>query len=325
MRQSPEKRFDSESARGYPSDLLQSCSPGDALAKKKLLVTVAIIAAALVLVNVILGFVVAEEADDAQKRCAYSLYRLSVALVEYSNVHNATLTPTTLRELVTEGIVEESWLRCSEYSSEFGYFGQFDLLGPAPPMTVWCKTGHTMDMDGIIIKTTYIMTGRHRLKRCTFGYLEERLKEVDAVRDVIARDALEDGNALLGIAESNESPCVRCFALWKLAQTRSREYEKAYIELLEDKSGSVQFEAALGLVHLGSPAGGAVLMRELRDGDYFPRRRAFRALKELAGDGFGFEPALDPESQPGPMGRFDEWWAKTAKSLRETGSSGSGG
>lgn len=294
------------------------------MAKKKLFITVAIVAAALVLVNVILGFIVAEEADDSQKRCAYSLYRLSVALVEYANINNTTLTPTTLRELVTRGIVGESGLRCSEYSSEFGYFGRFDLLGPAPPMTVWCKSGHTINMDGIIIKTTYIMTGEHKLKRCTFGYLEEKLKEVDAVREVLARDAQEDGEALLRIAASNESPCVCCFALWKLAQTRSREYEKVYIELLGDKDETVQFEAALGLANLGSPAGGAVLMRVLRDGDYFPRRRAFRALKELAGDGFGFEPALDSESQPGPMGRFDDWWAKTAKSLRETGSPDSG-
>jgi HEAT repeat protein len=221
---------------------------------------------------------------------------------------------------VNEGIVEESWLRCSEYASEFGYFGQFDLLGPRLPVILWCKSGHMMvDEDEKLSRATFVITGGHKLRTCTFGYLERRLEEIDSVREVLARDGHEDGEALLELAESGESSCIRRFAMWKLAQTRSREYEAAYLELLEDNRESLRFEAALGLASLGSPAGGAVLMTGLRDADYFKRARAFRALKELTGDDFGFEPALDAQSQPEATGKFDEWWAQTAKSLRGTG------
>lgn len=287
------------------------------MAKKRLLITLAIVVAALVLVNVIFGLIVAEPERDAEKRCAYSLLRLSVALVEYANAKNATLAPPSLKKLVEEGIVEESWLRCDEYSSEFGYFGQFDFLGPMPPVILWCKSGHSVEMDGRFIKATYVFSNRHRVSKCTFAYLEARLKEIDAIRDVLASDAAKDRERLLDLARSNESSYVRSFAVWKLAQTRSRELVKTYVELLDDKRHNLSFEAALGLALVGNPAGGTVLMTRLRDADYFMRTRAFRALKELTGDAFGFNPALDPESQPGAMAKFDDWWARTVKKLRE--------
>ena len=158
-----------------------SCS-GNVLAKKKLFITAAIVLAALILINVIFGLVVAEDTSDTQKRCTYFLHRLSVALVEHANANNTTLTPASLRELVAAGIVEESWLRCSEYASEYGYFGQFDLLGPRPPVILWCKSGHmVMDVDGKLTKATFVITGGHKLKTCTFGYLQRKLKEIDKI------------------------------------------------------------------------------------------------------------------------------------------------
>ena len=311
-----EKKFDSQHVRSYPSGLLAlSCSDIE-LAKKKLLITIAAVAAALVLLNVIFGLVVAEDASDTQKRCAYSLYRLSVGLVEYANVKNTTLTPAALRELVTAGIVEESWLRCSEYASEFGYFGQLDLLGPRPPVILWCKSGHTVDVDGELLKATYIITGGYKLRKCTYGYLEKKLKEIDAIRELLAWDFAEKREILLELASSKESTSVQSFALWKLAQTRSRELESIFLEVLDDKREAVRHEAALGLAYMGNPAGGAVLMTMLRDSDYFKRTRAFRALNELTGNDFRFNPALDAESQPEASGRFDAWWAETVKKLR---------
>lgn len=294
------------------------------MAKKRLLITLATIVVALVLINVIFGLVVAEDTGDADKRCAYSLYRLSVALVEDANINNTTLTPAALRELVKDGIVEESWLRCSEYASEYGYFGRFDLLGPVPPVILWCKSGHTVDVDGVLVKATYIITGRNRLRKCTFSYLQEKLREVEAVREVMARDVAENRDSLLELTASKESYCVRGFAVWKLAQTRSQNFKAAYLDLLDDKSLTVKQEAALGLAYLGSPAGGAVLMTMLRDADYFKRTRAFRALKELAGESFGFNPALDALSQPEAAARFDAWWAEAAKSMRGMDDPGSG-
>jgi hypothetical protein len=294
------------------------------LAKKRLFITLAAVAVALVLVNVIFSYVVAEPERDTEKRCAYSLLRLSVALVEYANVKNTTLTPPSLRKLVEEGIVEESWLRCSEYSSEFGYFGQFDLLGPMPPLILWCKSGHSVEIEGQFMKTTYVISDRHRVSKCTFSYLEDRLKEIDAIRDVLASDPARDREKLLDLAKSKKSSYIGSFAVWKLAQTRLREFEKTYIGLLDDRKHNVGFEAALGLALIESPGGGAALMTGLRDADYFVRTRAFRALKELTGDSFGFNPALDPESQPKAAARFDDWWARTVKRLRAVGDSAPG-
>ena len=292
---------------------------GNALAKKRLLITLAIVAAALVLLNIIFGLVVAEDKSDTQKRCAYLLHRLSVGLVEYANVNSTTLTPASLRELVAAGIVEEPWLRCSEYASEYGYFGQFDLLGPRPPIILWCKSGHmVVDVNEKMLKATFVIIGEHKLKTCTFGYLEKKLKEADTIRELLAWDTEKEKEAILELAASKESTSVHAFVLWKLAKARSPEFESIFLEVLDDKREAVRHEAALGLAFLGNSRGGAMLMTMLRNADYFKRTRAFRALRELAGKDFGFNPALDAESQPEASGGFDAWWAETVKSLRGT-------
>ena len=288
------------------------------MAKKKLAIASGIIVGVLIIVNIIFSYVVAEPDTATKKRCLYSLHRTAVALVEYCNINDTTLTPTDLQVLVDEGVFEAEWLHCSEFGPQFGYFGPFDLLGPRPPLVLWCKSGHTADLAGFPVTVTYAINGRFKAVRYTKGAFEEELEDIETIREILAcENSGGDIEMLLTHAAPSDSTTIRLFAIWKLGRMRSKDLEDDLLALLDDDKAAVHYEAAEALALLGNPTGGAALLARLRDGDYFNRLRAFNALKEFAGEDFGFNPVLDPQSQPAAMAGFDAWWARTKKIMRK--------
>jgi hypothetical protein len=315
---------------------------GVGLAKKKIAIGLVIIALALFLVNVIFGYIVVRPDNTSRRRCIYSLHRVGVALVEYCNVKNTTLTPHTLQTLVDEGVLEAHWLRCSEFAPQFGYFGQFDLLAPRPPVVLWCKSGHIVLFKDRPVKVTPTLSGNLTFDSYPSRSFANVHKTLDLIHGIFdSGDSEEDIDRLLRLSFHSVSSTARLCAIWKLGQMRSKKLEETFLNLfkhsIEDvlkKLNSknykerqkahmemeVRYEAAHALALIGNPAGGAALLLYLRDPDYFTRLRAFSALKELTGDDFGFNPVLDARSQPKAMAGFDGWWAKTMKSLRKSAS-----
>ncbi len=285
--------------------------------KRKLALALVMIVVALILVNIIFGFVITGPDRTSSTRCVYSLLRVGVALVEYCNINNTTVTPPSLQVLVDEGIINAGWLRDSELGSRFGYFGQFDLLGPRPPVILWSKSEQSMEYAGALRKVIYAVGPSFKPVRYSSRLFEEELGELDAIREVLGVGATQgDVESLLQrAAPAGDSP-TRPFAIWKLAQMHRKDLEKTFLDLLQDDDTDVRYEAAHALALLGNPAAGASLLARLRDSHYFERLRAFKALERLAGADFGFNPALDPDSQPAAIAKFDQWWAKTASSLR---------
>jgi hypothetical protein len=297
------------------------------------------IAVAIVLINIIFGYIVTGPDESTRRRCMYSLYRIGVALVEYCNVHDTTLTPPTLQALVDEGIVDADWLRCSEFGPQFGYFGEFDLLSPRPPAILWCSSGHVTVVRGNPVKTTLVLGPRMRVFSYTSKYFKEELKVIELARSITeSGDSQEDIDRLLGFCHFGSDSSIRLFAIWKLGGMRLKRFEETFLKLLDqdvealikqlnsefykerksaERELEIRFEAAHALALTGNPAGGAALLLYLRDPDYYRRIRAFNALRELAGEGFGYNPVLEAESQPAAMAGFDKWWAETAKALRE--------
>lgn len=285
--------------------------------RKKVAIALGAVAALVVLVNVLFGYIIAEPDTSAKKRCIYSLYRVAVALVEYCNVNDTTLTPQSLQVLTDSGILEGKWLRCSDFGSQFGYFGQFDLLGPRPSMILWCRSEHVEEEGGFPVTATYILNSEIRPLRCTPRYVENRLGHLEAVRGILAAgDTQEEIERLLETI-AGDKPELRLFAVWRLGRMHLKRLESVFLEILDKDDEAVRYEAAEALALLSNPAGGAALLTRMRSSDYFERLRAFNSLRELAGGDFGFNPVLDAELQPDAMAAFDRWWAQTASSLRQ--------
>lgn len=289
------------------------------MARRKVAIMVVMIVVAAVLLNIIFSYVGTATEDIGAKRCVYSLLRVGVALIEYANLKNATVTPPDLQVLVDEGIIEASWLSCSQHSPRFGYFGEFDLLGPRPPMALWCRSGHTASYLGMQAKAHYALDDS--LKRISYwrqARFEKHLRTVSMIGDMLTwEETRETLDRLVEIAVSGGNIYVRQFAIWILGRSRSKTLEKTFLSLLEDRDGDVRLEAAQALALLKNPAGGGELLRHLRSCDYFDRMRALQALKQLTVDDFGFNPALDSEMQDGALRAFDAWWAKTAVTIRK--------
>ena len=284
-----------------------------ALKRRNLAALIVAGAAALVLLNVILGYVVEKPDSLEQKRCIYSLYRVGVALVEYCNLNGTTVTPASLQALVDAGVLEEGRLRCG--GEVFGYFGRFDLLGPRPPLILWCARRHAGAQAHSAPGAAHALKGDFAAVRCTTGYLKEALAEVEHVREVLAAGrSPEDVGRLLSWAMESESS-VQVFALWKLAEMRDKAFEATFELVLKCTDEDVRFEAARGLALVGNHAGGAVMVSWLCKPDYFQRVRALETLKALAGDDFGFNPVLEAQSQPGAMALFERWWARKQASM----------
>jgi hypothetical protein len=287
------------------------------------MIAVGMIAAALVIVNIIFGYVVAENDTSVKKRSIYSLYRLGVALVEYANSHNTTLTPSSLKVLADDGIVDTCWLRSSEFGPQFGYFGQFDLQGPKPPIVLWDKSEHSAEIAGLTVGVTYALDDRLKVVPYSSKLFEEISEELNSIRSILAcGNSQEDIHSLLEHATADSESSARPFAIWKLGRMRLNNLESTFVELLREGDAGFRYEAAEALALLGNPAGGATLLAGLRKPDYFERLRSFKALEELTGNNFGFNPALEAQSQPEAMAGFDAWWADTAKSMRDVQENG---